>query len=52
MPLSFLGQISTSEIPVPPGCPELPPDTSLAFFYEAAGQQGWGSTRLITSTGR
>jgi uncharacterized protein YwqG len=42
MPLSFLGQISTSEITVPPGCPELPPDTLLAFFYEAAGQQGWG----------
>ena len=42
MPLSFLGQISTSEITVPPGCPELPPDTLLAFFYEAADQQGWG----------
>jgi uncharacterized protein YwqG len=42
IPLSFLGQISTSEIPVSPGCPGLPPDTLLAFFYEAAGQQGWG----------
>lgn len=40
-PLSFLGQISTSEIPRP-GCPELPPDMMLAFFYEAVGQQGWG----------
>jgi len=42
MPLSFLGQISTCEVTVPPGCPELPPDTLLAFFYEAVGQQGWG----------
>ena len=42
MPLSFLGQISTSEITVPTGCPELPPDTLLAFFYEATSQQGWG----------
>jgi len=42
VPLSFLGQVSTSQITVPPGCPALPPDTLLAFFYDAAGQQGWG----------
>jgi uncharacterized protein YwqG len=42
VPLSFLGQVSTSQITVPPGCPGLPPDTLLAFFYDAAGQLGWG----------
>jgi uncharacterized protein YwqG len=42
VPLSFLGQVSTTQVTVPPGCPELPPDTLLAFFYDAAGQQGWG----------
>jgi hypothetical protein len=37
VPLSFLGQVSTSQITVPPEHPELPLDTLLAFFYDAAG---------------
>jgi uncharacterized protein YwqG len=41
-PLSFLAQISTADIQVPAGNPDLPADTLLAFFYEAKEQRGWG----------
>jgi uncharacterized protein YwqG len=41
-PLSFLAQVSTADIQVPAGVPDLPAGTLLAFFYEAGEQQGWG----------
>jgi uncharacterized protein YwqG len=41
-PLSFLAQVSTADIQVPAGNPDLPADTLLAFFYEAKEQRGWG----------
>jgi len=42
-PLSFIGQVSTGDISAPDGCPPLPADSLLAFFYEATGQEAWGN---------
>jgi uncharacterized protein YwqG len=41
-PLSFIGQVNTNEVGVPDQLPPLPPNTLIAFFYEADEQQGWG----------
>jgi uncharacterized protein YwqG len=41
-PLSFIGQISTRDISAPAGCPPLPADSLLAFFYDAERQEAWG----------